>query len=297
MQIPTTKTPAKTGARPLAFLITTILVATATAGCLHFGNDDESETSDDDDPRFFPRDNEPRLTTSLEGPEDAWAGTNVTFDATGSSAMHAQIVAWKFDLGDGTLLELEGDAEPRIEHNYTSGGVYTVNLTIEAQAETSDDNATNGASALDDGEVGGNATRNGETVTETTSLQIAVHERFNIEETELDAGLSSTTSEDHLVAVNEGASNFTANLSVENPGLLLDAEGTLRMLDADGETIAEETFSIGSGGEETLTLSGTFNATGTHTLEVELDSGEIAYEGTIDVTYEAAGKAGTGEAD
>lgn len=281
----------KPGVRPLALLLATLFVAAAAAGCLGPDQEDrEEEDGDDQDPfngGFEPRPPSSELDLVLEAPDSAWAGENVTFDASGSSSTDAQILSWTFDLGDGTTVELSGDEEPVVDHTYAAGGAYQVNLTVQAQSgggEAEGDEA-DGNGTDENGTASGGSADDGKTISETTSHLVVVHERFLVEETELEAGLSSGASEEHDFTVQEGGSNFTVRLDAESTGLLTDAEGTLRVLDADDEVLAEEAFSLGS--DDTLTLDGSLNGTGGHVLEVELDSGELTYEGTIEITYSA----------
>lgn len=242
-----------------------LLTAAALAGC---ADAPDEETNDEQDPEFDPPampEPSPQAQAVLQvGPEEAWAGENVTFDASGSSAPDAEGVSYSFEFGDGTQLEVAAPDEPVVDHTYSAGGVYMVNLTVTAEASGND------------------------SVSDTTSLFVAVHERQVIPVTELEAGLTpSAAKENHTFETRDGASTFNVSLELDSTHLLLDAEGTLRVLDPDGEAVAEEEFSVSAGENDTLQLSGSFNATGEHLVEVELTDGEATYTGQIEIRYEA----------
>lgn len=296
--------PTKPGVRPLALLLAALFAAAAVAGCLGSDERDDDENGDEDpfEGGFEPRPTHPALDIVLAAPEESWAGEDVTIDGSGSSAMDARIVSWTFDLGDGTVIELSGDEVPVVDHNYTAGGVYQVNLTAEARSgddanqneEETDGNETDEADG-NESAFGGSGGSSGdeEPIVETASRFVVVHDRFVVEESELEAGLSSGDSQEHGFVANDGATNLTVNLSIESTDFLMDAEGTVRVLDPAGEALVEETFS--TDGEQTLEFEGTINATGEHLLEVELESGAITYDGTIEVAYSS--EADTGEED
>ncbi len=71
-------------------------------------------------------------TAHIEGPDRAPAGTEVTFDGSGSTDADGTIVEWRWDMGDGTILFGE-----TVTHSYSTPGKMDVELTV-----TDDDGAT-----------------------------------------------------------------------------------------------------------------------------------------------------------
>lgn len=272
----------KRTAWPFAVAACLLLLSAAVAGCLEEPDQEDSENGtgspDDRDP-FEPTPTSPRPEAVLStDQEEIWAGENVTFDATASSAENGQIVHWRFEFGDGATFQTDNAAEATVEHTYTTGGVYVVNLTVEAEAKATAD--------PDGDDETANETGSKQRADHTVSLIIAAHERFEVPETELDTGLIPETSmENHSFVVNEFAGNFTASLTIEAGGMLIDSDGTIRVLDPEGETVAEEEFTVSAGQQDMVNLTGDLEAVGTHSLEVELENGEITYSGSTLVHY------------
>lgn len=293
--------------RRLVAALATCLVAAAMAGCVDVGDDESDDDPDRDDGSGFQR--IPRESGASEvqaalsaDKEEGWAGKVFTFDGSNSTSQDDEIVSWRFEFGDGESVEVMAPDEPIVEHNYTSGGLYSVNLTVETEA---DDNATgdddSDGNGTSDGGPEGNGTSGDDSGAQdnetgmadgsdpgTATLLVAVHHREEVPETEVSTGLGGgSESDEHSFATNDGASNFTVSLDMQaSSSMLIDStEGTVRVLDPDGQAVAEEAFSMSDGDEENLTLAGDFNTTGDHTLEVELDEGEVTYEGFVVLFY------------
>ncbi len=222
----------------------------------------------DEDP-FTPQPSQPTATAQLSAESsEGWVGEPFTFDASGSTATESELTTWRFDFGDNETIEVTAPGEPVVQHNYTAAGTYSVNLTVEAQADGG--NASSGA---------------GDAITDTTTIQVSVHDRVEIPETELSSGLlGGGPTENHTLPVEEGAVNFTAFLDFESDGFF-DSEGTVRVLGPDGDVLAEEAFNLSSGEQANITLNGDLSGTGDHYLEVELTDGDVIYSGRVDIYY------------
>ncbi|MGH6920581.1 MAG: PKD domain-containing protein, partial [Geminicoccaceae bacterium] len=68
-------------------------------------------------------------------PERIPVGEPAVFDGTASSGADGEIVAWRWDFGDGTSAE-----GPTAEHRYQERGAYVARLAIETDSQTSDCN-------------------------------------------------------------------------------------------------------------------------------------------------------------
>jgi PKD repeat protein len=73
------------------------------------------------------------------GPYTAEIGTELTFDATGSSDPDGTIVSYNWNFGDGTTLE---DGGPTPTHTYATAGTYNVTLTVVDNDGLSDSDST-----------------------------------------------------------------------------------------------------------------------------------------------------------
>ena len=71
--------------------------------------------------------NKPPVASFTYSPENLVVGQAVTFDASGSYDLDGSIVSYEWDFGDGTT---ETTTSPTIQHTYSSGGIYTVTLTV-----------------------------------------------------------------------------------------------------------------------------------------------------------------------
>jgi PKD repeat protein len=68
----------------------------------------------------------------IEAPERIPVGEPAVFDGTGSSGAEGEIVAWRWDFGDGASAE-----GPVAEHRYAAPGAYVARLAIETDSQTS----------------------------------------------------------------------------------------------------------------------------------------------------------------
>ncbi len=69
--------------------------------------------------------NEPPLAIIKYEPEEPSAGEKITFNASQSHDPYGAIIGYDWDFGDGTTAE-----GSLVEHAYSEGGVFTVNLTV-----------------------------------------------------------------------------------------------------------------------------------------------------------------------
>lgn len=273
-----------------AVAVFALVTALALAGCLHGDDDngddpgtpddgdggptdptDPGDPGDPDPPVQDPTNN--TLVVLLQVSVDrvaGWAGEdNFTFDATNSTITNGNATRWVFDLGDGSEEVLEGDEEPIVRHSYAGGGIYLVNVTVEA---------TGGQNGTEETE-------------QTQTIGVSVQERHAIEgELATMIILQPDESEEHTFPGHAQAFAFNVSLAIEAAGGALadDAEGTVRVLDPDGEELEGLSFSVTAGENETVALDGLLNATGDHTVEVQLTAGEIAYTGEIWVLFPPA---------
>lgn len=213
-----------------------------------------------DDPPAEPRPAEVEANLQVDS-ADGWVGDNFTFDGRASIVRNGSAVEWTFDFGDDESENLTAGDDPVVEHNYTAGGTYTVNLTLVAEGE------------------------DGRQVEDSTNLTVSVHERLEVPETEVDAGVLGG-SEEHPFETKQHALNFTVHLQLEHTATSVESsDGTVRVLDPEREVVAEQEFGLSSGEAENVTLEGGLNATGEHILEVEAESGSVQYHGTLYVVY------------
>lgn len=268
----------KAFSKRIAIVVTTLIAAAAVAGCAHPPDDEEGGGQQDgsfegaDDDSFKPQPDQPSANAVLSTEsQEGWLGETFTFDGSDSTAEEGEVTTWRFEFGDDETLEVTAPEEAVVEHTYSSAGTYTVNLTVEAQA------------------IDGNSTEDG--ITDTTSLQVTVHDRIEIPETGLSSGLlGDGERENHTLPVHEGAVNLSVNLAIEGEGFL-DNDGTVQVLGPDGAVVAEESFNLSSGEQAEISLEAEFNVTGDHFLEVELSDGEVTYEGSVEIYYGLAGEA------
>lgn len=195
--------------------------------------------------------------------DNGYTGEEFTFDARGSDDSDGEIESYSFDFGDGsppTVVTEEDQAV--VSHVYATGGQYTVTLTVK------DDGKDNTGSRSDD-----------------ESLNLIVNERVPIAITALDALGDNNTGEQEF-EVHKDANRFDMNLTLRSALLTGSSEFVVRVLDPEGDTIAEkrETVEPGTQGK-TLTLDGLLTDQGTHTVEVEALSGGGTAGGELRVIY------------
>lgn len=71
----------------------------------------------------------PAATATIDGPDRVAAGVEAVWDGSASQATAGRIVAWRWDMGDGTTAE-----GPQVSHRYAKPGRHVVTLTIESDA-------------------------------------------------------------------------------------------------------------------------------------------------------------------
>jgi large repetitive protein len=72
----------------------------------------------------------------IAAPHKVPVGEAASFDGSGSSGADGEVVAWKWDFGDGTAAE-----GATVEHRFEAAGAYLVRLAIESDSSTTDCNA------------------------------------------------------------------------------------------------------------------------------------------------------------
>lgn len=197
--------------------------------------------------------------------DNGWTGEDFTFDAQESSDADGEITSWRFDFGDGTPpVEVTDEEQARVTHAYTKGGQYTVTLTV-----------------TDDGKDNTGA------LTDNEAVNIVVNERIPVASTAVSALPGNETSETELpFAVHEKANRFDLNLTLRSALVTGSSEFTVRVVDPEGDTIADKTITVGPGTQgQTLTLDGLLTKQGEHKLVIEAKSGGGTADGELRIIY------------
>lgn len=240
--------------RPFAWLLLLAITGAALAGCLAVDTDTQSEDRGGDAP-----------VARLESDRDTrWAREAFTLDARGSNLAGMELTRWQIEAGDGTVYEGDNLTEAIVQHAYDHGGVYEARLNLTGTPTT-----------------GGNLT-----VEATKTL--VVDERRQIEQETLYAAPvedAPTARLAHTFDVGENSTQWEADLRLENPGVFPESEVTVRVLDADNETLHEENVTLGAEENTTLRLAGNSTGAGTYTLEILVETGSIESSGETRVYY------------
>lgn len=244
---------------------TALLVSlTALAGCTGLGGDDVGEL-DAENSNAAP---DAKLTVDRD---HAYNDENFEFDASQSSDPDGELTEYRFDFGDGTQETVPGDGdEVKVTHMFAKGGEYTVTLTVR-----------------DDGKD-----RAGE-LTDTDTVEVAVNERQPVAITtvagtdgQANATETQTPGPTAEFEVYEGADKFQVDVEVQSLVLAGSSDITVRVLDADGDTVAEDTVSVEQDDSESLLLEGMLTEEGLYTIEAEAQSGAGSVEGEVRILYD-----------
>jgi hypothetical protein len=273
--------------KPIVLLTGIALVLVALAGCFGDGDNGEGDPvdvgngDDDNGTPAGPSDPDPPVVpevfsvfADLSADRLAgWAGVdNFTFDASNSTVIsgEGQILRYTIDVGDGSEAAVfDADEDPVLVHSYDEGGVYAVNLTIEGESADGNDTATH-----------------------NTTLMVFVSERFIIEGEELSSMilLGDGDSWNGSFPVRVGAFAYNVTLEFEDTTAFTGSEGHVAFMGPDAEGPLEEVaFEFAAGDEEEISFNGEFNLAGSdpgeHTLEVVLETGGVAFSGTLEIFY------------
>lgn len=196
--------------------------------------------------------------------DNGYAGEEFTFDAQGSSDPDGEIETYRFDFGDGTpATEVNDEDAARVTHVYTKGGQYTVTLTV-----------------IDDGK------ENTGSLSDDTSENIVVNERFRVASTAVSTLADGTNETEVPFAVYEDANRFDLNVTIRSALVTGSSEFKISVVDPSGETLAEKRESVGPGTTgKVVTLDGLLTEQGEHGLVIEAISGGGTAEGELRVIY------------
>ena len=245
---------ARTTAKPrgVAWLAILALTVTALAGCLAV------DTGDTQSP-------DPGPTATMEADRsERWDAELFTLDARGSNAEGLEAIEWYFAMGDGTTYEGDNLSQAQIQHEYAHGGVYEVTFTL-----TDTDSA-------------------GENHTATDTKILTVNERHPIREQTLYAAPineTPTAHSSHGFDVHENATQWEADVFLDSVALFEESEVTIRVTDADNETLHEQNVTVQADENETVRLFGETTGPGVYHLEILVDSGGVETSGQLRVYY------------
>lgn len=221
--------------------------------------------------------NDPPHAELTANKDKAWNGERVRFDGSGSTDPDGDVRVWRFDFGDETPpmeVRNEEDAED-VSHSYARGGEYQATLTV-----------------FDDGGEQGGA------LSDSDSVVVRVNDRRPVATQVIYAALadneSPTATFRQAFEVNGGADEIDINLTVRSSVPVAASEITARILDPDGEEMAESTVTVDAQDEESLDLRASPAETGTYILEIEAESGGATISGEVRVMYDEVGGAEDG---
>jgi len=198
--------------------------------------------------------------------DHGWTGDDFTFDAQDSSDPDGHITAWRIDFGDGTPpYEANSNDTARVTHKFVRGGEFAVTLTV-----TDDGRDSSGA------------------LSDSDSTKVTVNERVKVAATAVSAvpGNDTGAKQDVPFKVYEKANRFEANVTLRSVLATGSSEFTVRVLDPEGNKLAEKTQTVGPGAAgQTITLDGLLTKQGQHVLEIEATSGGGTADGELRIIY------------
>lgn len=198
--------------------------------------------------------------------DNGYTTDDFVFDASGSKDPDGRITNYRFDFGDGTPpIDKSNDNMTQVTHKFPRGGQFTITLTVT-------DDGKDSAGSL----TGNDAT------------SVVVNQRVPITTMAVNAlptGGNQTSKASQPFQVYEKANRFELNTTVT--GLLAtgSSEITVRVLDPDGNTVAEKSAAIQQTGQQTVELDGLLTKQGAHKVEVEAKSGGATLRGELRVIY------------
>jgi PKD repeat protein len=196
----------------------------------------------------------------------AFAGEEFEFDASASSDPDGNVTTYRFDFGDNQSFEVKDPDEPKVRHAYDRGGEYVVTVIV-----------------IDNGG------EDSERLTDTATLNVAVNENETIASQVLFASPANATAAakyGHVFTAHEGADGFGLNLTVRSVLVAGSSELTIKVVDPNNETIAEEQVTVAAGQEQMLLLEGLLALEGDHEVVIEAKSGGASVAGQLIVYYD-----------
>jgi hypothetical protein len=195
--------------------------------------------------------------------DHGWTGDEFTFDGQDSTDSDGRIDSWRFDFGDGTPpVEVTDKDQARVSHRYARGGQFTATLTV------TDDGKDNTGSLTDD-----------------DSRSVTVNERVKVATTSLNAVGGANTTGSQPFKVYDKANRFEMNLTLTSALPSGSSEFEVRVIDPEGDTIAEKSVTVSPGQGQEVTLDGLLTKEGDHRVEVEATSGGGTANGEIRIIY------------
>jgi PKD repeat protein len=194
--------------------------------------------------------------------DHGWTGDDFGFDGQESSD-DGKVMTWRFDFGDGTPpVEVSDRDQARVTHKYARGGQFTATLTV------TDDGKDNTGSLSDNADV-----------------KVTVNERVRVATTSLSAVGGANTTGSQPFQVYDKANRFELNLTLTSALPSGSSEFDVRVLDPEGDTIAEKSVTVAPGADQQVTLDGLLTKEGSHRVEVEATSGGGTANGELRVIY------------
>lgn len=244
--------------RPRKWIGTTALVGlvamVALAGCMG-GSRSENKAGDNKAP-----------TAELKVDDNTgWTGETFSFDPRESKDSDGEVVTYKIDFGDGTVMEYDARTHDReIDHTYLKGGEYAVVLTV------TDDGGEN-AGAL----------------TSTDNVKVAVNERTDFGGTVLYAGEGSQPAmyESQVVA-NRGADRIETQVTITSTLVVGSSEFKIELLSPDNDSLESKTVTVNANTNATETVKGAVTDEGIYRFVVTAQSGGGSIEGEHRVYYD-----------
>jgi PKD repeat protein len=239
--------------KPKAGLFVLALVGAALlSGCAGLGGTDEGNRA-------------PRADLDADKTE-GWTGDEFTFDAQGSTDDDGNITSWEFDFGDGTHETVTDDDAARVKHTYLEGGEYKVTVTV-----------------VDDGTHDGLEEKSDE-----DSIRVAVDERYPVASQVVKAAPLNNSAGSRMAIpfdADDGADRAHVNVSVQNTLVAGSSEVRVRVLDADGDVLDEETVTLPDADAKDVEFDTMLLDDGNHTLEIVAESGAASVTGELEVYY------------
>lgn len=201
------------------------------------------------------------------GDSTGFTGESFLFDARNSTDSDGNITLIRLELGDGTVEEFDNPDKAIVNHTYKEPGDYTVRLTV-----------------LDDG-------GDGDPVADTAEHNVWVNERVPVAAQVASAappGTSVATRANTTFNASTEADGYEVNVTVTNMAMIGASQVRLRIVDANGTELANETVDVPGGSNRTVAFAGTLDEPGVHSLEMIGLQGASRVTGTIVVRYDEA---------
>jgi PKD repeat protein len=235
-----------------AGILLALVGAALLSGCAGLGGSDDGNRA-------------PRADLDADKTE-GWTGDEFTFDAQGSTDDDGNITSYEFDFGDGIRETVTDEDAARVKHTYLEGGEYVVTVKV-----------------VDDGTHDGLEEKSDE-----DSVRVAVDQRTPVAAHVVKAEpLNSTAASRRVIGfdADDGADRARVNVSVQNSLLAGASEVRLRLLDADGDVLEEQTVTVTDTQAKDVEFDAMLTDDGNHTLEIVAQSGAASVTGDLEVYY------------